>query len=77
MEFIITIRFKGENEAEMVQFLTFIKDNYPSEVTHGSADSGSFNCHATITFPSLEGSISAVQAFKQQFTISYKLEITP
>ena len=76
VQFKLTIRLKAESEAQMVEFLTFLKDNHATEVIHGSADSESFACHSTIILSDLTDTITAVQAFKQLFTISYKLEIT-
>lgn len=75
MQFKLTIRFKAENEAHILEFLQFIESSFGNEVTHGSADGESLNCHATLGFPSLADTITAVISFKAQFTISYKLEV--
>jgi len=76
MEFRLTIRFKAEDETQMAGFFQFIENNYPATAVGGSADSEALQCHATIVLPTLAATITTVQAFKDVFTMSYKLEIS-
>lgn len=78
MEFQVTIQHTAANEAGLLTFLTFVKDTYPAYIhsafaTKDGADD--MKCGCTLVLGTLAACVTAIQAFKAQFSISYRLVI--
>ena len=75
--FKLSVTHNAENEAGLATFLLYIKDTFATCVLGATADSENKHCHATLEFINFEDVISAVQALKAQFTITYRLSYEP
>ena len=75
MMFKINIRHNAEDEAGLLAWLIYFRDNHPIEVISASVEDQSLSCNAVLEVATLNDAVQAIQGLKQQFEIHYGLAV--
>ena len=76
MQFKTNIRHNAADEAGLLAWLTYIRDNVTGTIIDGSVESNSLFCNVTILNDTIQAAVATIQGFQNEFTdIQYGLAV--